>query len=321
LKKILIVRFSSIGDIVLTTPVIRSLKKQKNVELHFLTKKPFACILENNPFIQKVHLIDKKIDNDLLISLARENFDLLVDLHKNFRSLRLKFLLKLSSVTFCKSNFKKWLLIQHNYRPSAIDHIVNRYMDSLSSLGIKDDGMGLDYFIPTETQVDFPVEQSFLAWSLAGSFEQKKLSVIQVADVLLKCKQDVVLLGGKEEIREAEDIVRLCKNPRVYNFCGRLTLNQTALMIQKSQLLLSNDTGLMHIGAAFKKPIISFWGCTKPSLGFTPFRASPSSIQISALPHERPCSKHGNYCRTSDEGCIKNISSSQISNAIKKCQK
>lgn len=320
MKKILIIRFSSIGDIILTTPVLRILKKQKNAELHFLTKKPFACLLENNPYLYKIHIIDKYLDDDLLTSLARENFDLLIDLQKNVRSFRLKRLLKLSSVSFCKSNFKKWLLIKLNFRPYGISHVVDRYIDSLSSLGIKDDGQGLDYFIPAQIQVDFPIEQSFLAWSIGGSFEQKKLSLNQVVEVLSQCKQSIVLLGGKDEMKQGEDIIRLCKNPTVYNFCGRLSLNQTALMIQKSQLLLSNDTGLMHMGAAFKKPIISFWGCTQPSLGFAPYRTSPNSIEISARPMGRPCSKHGKYCRTSAEGCIKNISSRQIYLALEQCQ-
>jgi len=320
MMKILIIRFSSIGDIILTTPVIRRLKKQQNVELHFLTKKPFASMLAANPYLDKIHVIDKNFDDDLLSSLHNENFDLLVDLHKNFRSLRLKRVLNLPSVSFSKSNFKKWLLIQWNYRPSAIRHVVDRYMDSLSSLGIKDDGHGLDYFIPSQTkiEIDLPLEQSFLAWCIGGSFEQKKLSVNQVAEVASNIKKNIFLLGGEDEMEQGEDIIGLCENPQVYNLCGRLSLNQTALMIQKSQLLLSNDTGLMHIGAAFKKPIISFWGCTQPSLGFAPYRVAKNSTEISSRPLGSPCSKHGKSCRISPLGCIKNISSKQIVAALKK---
>ena len=88
MKKILVIRFSSIGDIVLTTPVIRCLKKQLNIELHYLTKSSFKGMLNNNPYVDKVHTIDKEIDAELIQQLKSENFDFIADLHHNLRTLR-----------------------------------------------------------------------------------------------------------------------------------------------------------------------------------------------------------------------------------------
>ena len=83
-------------------------------------------------------------------------------------------------------------------------------------------------------------------------------------------------------------------------------------------VLLSNDTGLMHIGAAFKKSIISFWGCTKPSLGFAPYGAASDSVEILSNISKRPCSKHGKSCKHKNLGCIKFIDSKDIEKAVLK---
>ena len=110
LKKILIIRFSSIGDIVLTTPVVRCLKnKYKDCEIHFLTKQQNISVLENNPYIDKIHIYNKGIGLHALIKdLKKENFDFVVDLHKNLRSKRVLLALRKPYGTFNKLNFKKW---------------------------------------------------------------------------------------------------------------------------------------------------------------------------------------------------------------------
>ena len=76
----------------------------------------------------------------------------------------------------------------------------------------------------------------------------------------------------------------------------------------------------MHIATAFHKSIISFWGCTKPKLGFYPYMADKKSIQIVFNPLKRPCSKHGSSCRLTEKGCVKNIESNIILEKIKLCQ-
>jgi ADP-heptose:LPS heptosyltransferase len=154
LKKILIIRFSSIGDIVLTTPVIRCIKEQKpGVEIHFLTKSSFKSILENNPYITKIHTIDKDV-KDVIADLQKENFDFVVDLHNNIRSMQTKKALGKPSSTFSKLNFKKWVLVNFKIDNMPKVHVVERYMDTIAQLGIKNDNKGLDYFIPSKDEVN-----------------------------------------------------------------------------------------------------------------------------------------------------------------------
>ena len=128
----------------------------------------------------------------------------------------------------------------------------------------------------------------------------------------------IVLLGGVDEKALGNTIVKESNHQKIYNFCGQLSLDQSAYLLKKSSLVLSNDTGLMHIAASFRKPIISFWGCTKPSLGFYPYMSSYKSIQLIANPSSRPCSKHGHRCRFQNEGCVKTINSQIILDAISK---
>jgi heptosyltransferase-2 len=169
-----------------------------------------------------------------------------------------------------------------------------------------------------ETRVDVDLNKPFIAWSIGGSFTPKKLAAAQVVDVCNKMDVPVYLLGGSQEVEEAEAIIEACGQPNIKSFCGKLSLDQTALLIKNSRVLLSNDTGLMHIGAAFKKSIVSFWGCTKPSLGFAPYAAASDSIEILSTISKRPCSKHGKSCKHKSLGCIKFIDSKDIEKAVLK---
>ncbi len=318
MKKVLIIRFSSIGDIILTTLVLRCIKQQLGVEVHYLTKKYFSGLLQHNPNVDVVHCIDKEIGAELIEKLKAEQFDFIVDLHGNWRSLRIKKALGVPSKTFAKLNLQKWLFIHLGIDLMPRQHLVDRYMDTVAHLGVSCDHRGLDYFIPPETSVDLDLNKPFIAWSIGGSFTPKKLATAQVADVCNKIHIPVYLLGGPKEVGEGQAIVVACGKRNVKSFCGKLSLDQTALLIKKSKLLLSNDTGLMHIGAAFKKTIISFWGCTKPSLGFAPYAAASDSVEILSNISKRPCSKHGKSCKHKSRGCIKYIDSKDIEKAVLK---
>lgn len=318
LKKVLIIRFSSIGDIILTTPVLRCIKQQLSIEVHYLTKKSFSGLLQHNPNVDVLHCIDKEIDVELIEKLKAEQFDFLVDLHGNWRSMRIKKVLGVPYKTFVKLNLQKWLLIHLGINLMPGQHVADRYLDTVAHLGVSNDHKGLDYFMASETLVDVDLNKSFIAWSIGGSFTPKKLAAAQVAEVCNKMDVPVYLLGGPQEVEDAEAIIEACGQPNIKNFCGKLSLDQTALLIKKSRVLLSNDTGLMHIGAAFKKSIVSFWGCTKPSLGFAPYAAASDSVEILSKISKRPCSKHGKSCKHKNLGCIKFIDSKDIEKALLK---
>jgi len=313
LKKILLIRFSSIGDIVLTTPVIRCIKEQKpGIEIHFLTKNSFRSILENNPHITKVHAIEKDV-NEIIEDLKKENFDFIVDLHNNLRSSQVKMKLRKPSSAFKKLNFRKWLLVNFKINTMPDVHVVDRYLQTAEALGIKNDHKGLDYFIPAKDEVnisDFPLshQSGYTGFVIGAKHYTKQLPVEKIISICKKINGPVVLLGGKEDLERATQI-EAAAGPIIYNACGKYNLNQSASIVRQATKIISHDTGLMHIAAAFKKEIISVWGNTVPEFGFTPYLPAPGSkmVEVKGLPC-RPCSKIGyDKCPQGHFKCMRNI--------------
>jgi len=314
MEKILIIRFSSIGDIVLTSPVIRCIKNQKNIRIHYLVKSEYRILVDSNPHIEKVFSFNYNF-NQLIADLKSEKYDLIIDLQNNFRSWWIKFNLSLPSYSFKKKNWKKYLLIYGNWN-LLNNHVVDRYFEVVKHINITNDNHGLEYFFHESTHVDFDIDQVFIAWSIGASSIKKQLSKKQIIDVCNHIQHPVVLLGGLSEKNLGKKIVQESDHQKIYNFCGQTDLDQSAYIIKHSSLVLSNDTGLMHIAAAFKKPIISFWGCTKPSLGFSPYMSSDQSKELITAKSDKPCSRHGHYCRFQGDGCVKEISSKIILQSI-----
>ncbi|CAN5374671.1 glycosyltransferase family 9 protein [soil metagenome] len=313
LKKILIIRFSSIGDIVLTTPVIRCIKEQKSdVEIHYLTKNSFKSILENNPHLTKIHTIDKDV-KEVIGELQKENFDFVVDLHHNIRSLQTKKALGRPSSTFKKLNFQKWLLVNFKIDKMPKVHVVDRYMDAISSLGIKNDNKGLDYFISSKDEVrlsSFPAshQSNYIGFVIGAKHFTKQLPIEKIISICKKLNQPIVLLGGKEDEQRGTEIEKAV-GANIYNACGKYNLNQSASIIKQATKIITHDTGLMHIAAAFKKEIISVWGNTVPAFGFTPYLPAPNSkiVEVKNLSC-RPCSKIGyDKCPKGHFKCMKEI--------------
>lgn len=296
MKKILVIRFSSIGDIVLTTPVLRCLAKQTGAEIHFITKKSFAGIVENNPHVKKVHAISRV--SEAADALKAEQYDFIVDLHHNLRSMQVKRLLGKPSASFPKLNVEKWLLV--NFRVDRLPrvHIVDRYFETVKSLGVMNDGAGLDYFIPQRDEVDIstlPAAQrtGYAAFVLGAKFGTKQLPEEKMIAIIRSLPQAVVLLGGKEEAELGARVAKAC-GEKAYNGCGVYNLNQSASLVRQAQRVITHDTGLMHIAAAFKKKIHSAWGNTVPAFGMYPYLPAEGSkiIEVNNLPC-RPCSKIG----------------------------
>jgi ADP-heptose:LPS heptosyltransferase len=297
-KKILIIRFSSIGDIVLTTPVIRCLKKQLNVEVHYLTKTSFKGILKNNPYVDVVHAIDKEVSAELIEKLRGEQYDFIADLHNNLRTFRLKRALKVEAKSFPKLNVQKWLLVNLNLNRMPNLHIVDRYLDTVVHLGVKNDNLGLDYFIPENAHVDLnslPAEQAkgYVALVIGGQHATKMMSTPKLIEVCEKLNEPIVLLGGPEDANRGEEI-EAAIGGKVFNACGKFKLDESASLVQQANWVITHDTGLMHIAAAFKKRIVSVWGNTVPELGMYPYQADPQSktVEVKGLSC-RPCSKIG----------------------------
>jgi ADP-heptose:LPS heptosyltransferase len=318
IKKVLIIRFSSIGDIVLTTPLIRCIKNQlSGVEVHFVTKQVFSPLLANNPYVDKLHLFKKDVP-EVYSQLKAENFDLVIDLHKNLRSLRLKRMLKVRSVSFNKINIQKFFAVRFKMRgilPKV--HIVERYMKTVQSLGINNDGAGLDCFISPadEAAVSSFVKEigPFIALVVGGSYYTKKIPVNKLREIIKNASLPVVLMGGPEDEKIASQLCSEFKD--LINACGKYSIMQSAALIKQASWVITSDTGLMHIASAFNKRIVSVWGNTIPEFGMDPYMPHPENkvLEINDLPC-RPCSKLGyDQCPLGHFKCMNEISVGLVS--------
>lgn len=297
MKKILIVRFSSIGDIVLTTPVVRCLKKSfPDSELHYLTKSKYKDIVKNNPYIEKVYSIVKDI-KEIKSDLKAENYDFIVDLHHNLRTLELRLALNKRAYQFPKLNVRKWLLTTFKINKMPNLHIVDRYFQTIKDIGVKNDLQGLDYFIPKKDEINlkaYHIPNEFIVYAIGAQLATKRMPTKKIIELIKSTSQTVVLLGGISDMDAAREITQSCNN--AINLCGDLNLNQSASILQQAKKVIAHDSGLMHIAAAFNKQIISIWGNTVPELGMYPYL--PSSPLLYSI-HQvndlkcRPCSKIG----------------------------
>lgn len=297
--KILVIRFSSIGDIVLTTPVIRCLKLQNpGIEVHYCTKSSYKSLLEANPYIDKFHFLQDDL-TALAEELNKEKFDWVIDLHNNLRTLRLKRKLDIPSRSFDKLNWQKWLLTNFKIDRMPRVHIVDRYMDTVEHLAVNYDGLGLDHFISEKDKVNTntfpkPFQKGYDVYAIGGQHETKKLPLTKMKELVSKIKTPLILIGGKEDQANGELLETYAKEIKkeVHNLCGKINLNQSASVIEQSQKVYSHDTGMMHIAAAYQKEVISIWGNTVPKFGMYPFQTKYKVWEVEGLSC-RPCSKIG----------------------------
>jgi ADP-heptose:LPS heptosyltransferase len=322
-KKILIVRFSSIGDIVLTTPVIRCVKQQlKDAEIHYVTKEAFKSVLIHNPNINKLHTFKNDV-SEIFKELRSEKYDLIIDLHKNLRSLRLKKKLGVESLSFNKLNVQKFLAV--NFKMLGVlpeKHIVERYLQTVESLGVKNDKKGLDYFLSEEDIVEVPqlffkgIETKFIALVVGGSYTTKKIPLNKLTEICKNAKFPIVVLGGKEDKIVADELQKLF--PGIINTCGSFSISQSASVIKQAGWVVTSDTGLMHIASAFNKKIISVWGNTIPEFGMGPYLPQPENkiMEVNNL-NCRPCSKLGyKKCPKRHFRCMNDIDYAFVSDLI-----
>jgi ADP-heptose:LPS heptosyltransferase len=246
-----------------------------------------------------MHVMEDKVD-EVLPALKQLSFDYVIDLHNNIRTKQVKSRLGAKSFTFKKLNVKKWLLVNFKMDNMPAVHIVDRYLDTVHSLGIENDGEGLDHFVPESEQLDLKSlpeshQNGYIAWAIGGAHATKMLPVEKIISIAKAIKKPIILLGGPGD-SENGIAIESASGAHVYNGCGKFSVHQSALLLKGANKVLTNDTGMMHIASAFKKDILSFWGNTVPEFGMHPYlpkgKGSSKILQVENL-NCRPCSKIG----------------------------
>ena len=298
--KILVIRFSSIGDIILTSPVLRCLKKQRpEAEIHFLTKAQFRDLVAHSPYVDKVHVTEGDL-RDVLPALKNEGFTEIVDLHHNLRTLKVKRALGVPAHSFPKLNIEKWMLVNLKRDRMPRVHIVDRYMSTVAHLGVKNDGAGLDLFIPPQREVGLDVlpvghRAGYTALCIGAAHATKRLPEHKLIELAAQLSGPFVIIGGPEDqpiARAVADAV----GARAFDATGKYDLLGSASLIKQAKSAITHDSGAMHVAAAFRKNTVSVWGNTVPSFGMGPYIPQQPErahiLEVTGLPC-RPCSKIG----------------------------
>ncbi|MCS6895316.1 MAG: glycosyltransferase family 9 protein [Bacteroidia bacterium] len=317
--RFLFVRLSSMGDVVLTTPLIRALhERYPTAEIHFLTRASYRSLLEYHPLLSKVHIWTERH------TLRVYNWTGVVDLQKNLRSFSLRRQLQAQHfTTFPKENFKKWLMVRLKRR-YYLRHVVERYGEALRLWGISPENLGpLEVHIPTDTAerveltlVQLLGQKARIAVGLGGTYQTKRWYPGYYAALLNRLGYPVILLGGETEIQDAAEIVRHLSVP-VLNVTGQFSLLETAAAIRASTVLITHDTGTAHLGAAVQTPTVVLWGNTLPAFGMEPWRVPHLNVEIQNLSC-RPCSKLGyGKCPRGHHDCMRAITPDYVEKELR----
>ncbi len=268
----------------------------------------------HNPYIDRFHYYDKDL-NGLIDSLKKEQFDYIIDLHKNFRSYRIRQALGVKTFSYKKLSLQKFLLTKLGIDLMPGVHISQRCINALQHLGVKDDGKGLDYFIGEEERIkenDIPHSHlmGYIAIVIGATYYTKKLPLQKLKELCSTIQFPIILVGAKEE-REDGDNIASIDSIRIYNACGKFSLNESADIVRRSKCVISHDTGLQYIACAFQKPVLAIWGATSPKLCVEPYYGSlqpalHTNILVKNMPCQ-PCSNYGTkHCPLGHFQCMKN---------------
>ncbi len=306
---------SSIGDIVLATPLIRCLRnKYPSAQIDFLVKKKYSEILSANPYISNLLLFENNIFESAK-KIKKEKYDFILDIHNNFRTFLLTLFSGAKIIRYNNYLFKRFLLTEFglNFYKEKVP-VFLRYLKTAEPLGILNDNKGLDFFIDKEIDG----QSAYLSKNCIGicpvavwkTKRWPKENFVDLAKRILE-KQDceILIFGGKNDFDYCENIKSRI-SPKAKNLCG-LSLKETAVAIRKCKYLLTNDTGLMHIAEALKVPVVAFFGPTDKEFGFYP--QSEKSKIISKNYFCKPCSTKGSgKCPVGDFRCMKDITVGEV---------
>ncbi|TKB95285.1 glycosyltransferase family 9 protein [Pedobacter cryophilus] len=309
------------GDIIYTSPVIRCLKNQlENVEIHYLTKPSFKFLLDNNPYLDQLHLLQPKLA-DTISALKKEQFDIVIDLHNSLRSLLVKTQLGVKSSTYKKERLKKWLAIKWKINLIKPDHLVDRYLKTVAFLGIKNDAKAIDYFLPAdalsiEKILPHYYNKPYIAFVIGATHFTKRMPNNKVIELCEQLNLPVILLGGKD-VEDNANAIHQATIDKTVNMVGKINLNDSVTIVKNAAHVIGFDTGLTHIAEAFNKKLVTIWGSTVPELlGVQPYQVDhhyEAGVELSC----RPCSKFGlSACPKKHFNCMKTIELEKIVNFI-----
>jgi len=310
INKILIIRLSSLGDILLTTPFVRAIKTQfPHIKIDMLIREEYADVIKLNPYLNS-KLFFKKNDQDYnkLIEQLRDNrYELVIDLQSNLRSKKIVSSLNIKAVKFNKRSFDKFLLV--NFKINKLKEappIPIRYANTIQS--IKLDDQGIDLFTDKSANSVLIGKNNLIGFCQgARHFTKRWLNeyFIELGNKLVENGYSVVLFGGKIDIEICTELA--AKISGAINLSNDDDLLQTASDMKLCKAVVCNDSGLMHTASAVGTKVIAIFGSTVKEFGFAPYNCNNLILENISLTC-RPCSHIGrSECPKKHFECMKSI--------------
>lgn len=318
-QRVLIIRLSSLGDILLTTPFIRALKNfHPNLNIEFLLRQEYKDLLSGNPNISKLHLFTRNdFENlNLLNQLRKEHFDLIIDLQNNLRSGGIISKLHGVKIRFDKKSFQKLLLVKtkinllRNALPIAV-----RYANLIEGLQLDD--KGLDLFTDEQPSEEIRTAENLIGICPGARHFTKRWPAeyySQLSRYLIQQGYNVVIFGGRIDKYICERIKK--EVPEAINLCNDDNILQTASDMKLCKAIVCNDSGLMHTASAAGTKVISIFGSSVKEFGFAPYNCKSLILENNSLTC-RPCSHIGREnCPEKHFACMKEIKPEFVFNEL-----
>jgi heptosyltransferase-2 len=330
--KFLIIQTAFIGDVILALPLVQVLRRNfPNSKIDFMLIPKTSELLKNHPDLDEVIIFDKKGKDRGLRGLVKiskiismKNYDVAIIPHRSFRSAVIPFLAGVKiRIGFDKSPFNFLYTNVVNYKKI---HEIERNLSLLEPFGIKVNSKEFPNLFPPDDDKNYIDKilsniNSKLVGIAPGSIWATKRWLkerfAELVGLLVKDGFAVVLIGGSEDFELCEEIKKNSGFKDVYNFCGKLNLLQSAELIRRCILLVSNDSAPMHIAVAMRTPVVAIFGPTIPEFGFYPYGDRDKIVQVENL-YCRPCGIHGGRkCPEGHFKCMRLIETKTVYEEVK----
>lgn len=324
INRILIIRLSSLGDILLTTPLIRAIKRENPaIQIDFLLRIEYRDLLIKNPNINELLLFSRNdFENlNLVKSLRNKNYELIIDLQNNLRSRGITSKLSGKKLRFDKKSFQKILLVK-----SKVNLLKNspsipvRYANVIDGLELDD--QGLDLFTDNEPSSEIKKLENVIGLCPGARHFTKRWPIeyfIQLSRFLIQNNFNVALFGGKIDKEFCKQIKGVV--PEVINLQNDDNILQTAADMKLCKAIVCNDSGLMHAASAIGTKVLTIFGSSVKEFGFTPYNCKSLILENNSLSC-RPCSHIGREsCPEEHFSCMKEIKPDFVFNELLKLLK
>jgi heptosyltransferase-2 len=269
MKKILIIRFSSLGDIILSFPLINALKKEyPESEIHYLTKSAYKAILELNQAISKIILFNDQPLSELKSEIKNGGYDLVLDIHKNFRSILHTLFSGLNVKRYRKDTIKKFLLVK--FKINLFNEITPVYKKYIKTVG---DEFAKKYLHYTSTELEFDRTPQYDFKYIVIAPSSKHFTKTYPKDKFIdfiKTSSFKVILVGDESNKDKEICEYIENETDAINLCGRLSYAELANVVFNSEYVITNDSAILHFSEMLGKKVKAIFGSTVKEFGFFP---------------------------------------------------